>query len=373
MPRTKKITTKERGKRKSTCESLLKGKLFEIIIIQLLEKSWFSQNVYSTQLTQNRKKLHWSWATYDHDYCWALSIWIPFLNPIMLVWEAKFHKVALKTAREFLGAYTDLSQYTKINTKAWWASRYNKLYEPRYNYSPVMFSYKWFLDSAKWLLYTHGINFISYNESKIFKDLEDKYSEILKLFKYENFKPWDMKKFFDKANSVNDLSSIDTRLVKQGYSEKLAEISDYITNIRSYIGVLDNRFTVNILTLRNKEEKRLFEFGKHSSLYYAWKWRFEIRTKKWKTVKAEFYLPESFFEKYYKNVVNVRKKSEEKITQWRLKRSDYIDPLSHFCKSLSVVITHWELVDVIWRQIDQESRDRIIDTLEEDDEPENDE
>lgn len=361
VPR-KYTTKKSTAKVKSSCESLIKWKLFEIIIAELLERSWFTQDLYSNQLTQNRKKLHWSWATYDHDFCWALTIWIPFLNPIMLVWEAKFYEIKLPTAREFLWAYTDLSQFTKLNTKLWWDNRYKQLFEPRYDYCPVMFSYKWFNNSAKGLLYTHWINFISYQESDVFRKLSDMYWEILTKLDYKKIKTAEIRMFFNKVWKIIDLMNVDAKVKKEWYNEIIQKMSDYLQNINSYIAILDNRFTVNILSIRKQNEKHLFDFKKHSSLRYVWNGKFEIRTKQWKTIKAEFCLPEWFIENYYKYIQDIKDKWEKKISEWKLKLTDFIDPLPSFCKSLSVVIKHDDIVDIIWCKIDENSHQSIIDT-----------
>src|SRR3989344_3299699 len=97
----------------------LKGYLFESVLKALIEKAGFNTDFECDQLTKDRKSFHGRGAVHQIDLSGRFCMNIPFIYPILLIGEAKSSKgtVSLSQVRNFFGAFTDLSQYHKIQTK----------------------------------------------------------------------------------------------------------------------------------------------------------------------------------------------------------------------------------------------------------------
>ncbi len=128
----------------------VKGKFFESVLRTLLQKAGFSPDVSTDQLTRNLKRLHGRGSTYDPDVLGQFVLGIPFVNPILIIGEAKHYakKVTLNEARAFLGSYIDFSQFVRVDTRSYGEARYSVLYETRFTYCPIFFSVSGFQQSA---------------------------------------------------------------------------------------------------------------------------------------------------------------------------------------------------------------------------------
>lgn len=225
--------------------AIIKGRFFEMTLKELLVKAGFSDDFESKQITKNRRRLHGRGATYDADYYGVFRLGIPFINPLMIVVEAKNYnkKVDIATAREFLGAYIDFSQWARVDTKAGGDKRYSVLYSPRFTYCPVFFSIKGFQKPAEGFMFAHGINYVSYENSEIVAEIFKHIEDVLDKINFAQFKNEDFKNF----HSIEALSNIRSNLRAEGYSNSLDSLNNYLKKISSLIGVLDGRYPVSIL------------------------------------------------------------------------------------------------------------------------------
>ncbi|MCL4339158.1 hypothetical protein M1271_05710 [Patescibacteria group bacterium] len=244
----KKHIKKQKGEalaKYSGSKSYIKGKLFEKILQLLLIKAGFSTDVTGMQVTLNQKKLHGRGATYDPDFFKQFSLGIPFINPLMLVLEAKNYNkpIGLKIVREFLGAFIDVSQYVRINTKKFGQLRYDVLFDTRYNYCPVIFSLKGFQKRAKGLMFAHGINFISYENSEIMANILVLLDELVGKINFSRFQKEDFQ-LFEDLQQIKNLRSIAKR---SGFNIALDNFTVYLNKVNSLIGVLDFKYPVHIL------------------------------------------------------------------------------------------------------------------------------
>lgn len=245
-------TKKQKNKALATYQknqAIVKGKLFEAVLSKLLLKAGFSTDIESDQITKNRRRLHGRGSTYDPDFFGKFRVGIPFINPLMLVAEAKYYNspVHLNKVREFLGAYIDFSQYNRVNTKAGGEKRYSVLYSPRYTYCPVFFSIKGFDKSARGFMFAHGINYISYENSEIIYKTHVLIERLLGTINFSKFQTEDFKFF----NELEKMHEIRAELKKKDFDKFFSKFSKYIENINSLIGVLDLKYPVNILHKKN--------------------------------------------------------------------------------------------------------------------------
>lgn len=246
MPKKKK--TKNKGivlSEYSGKKSYIKGKLFEKTLQTLLTKTGFSTEVSSFQVTHNQKRLHGRGATYDPDFFKQFSLGIPFINPLMLVMEAKNYNkpIGLKIVREFLGAFIDVSQYMRMDTKKGGQQRYDVLFDTRYNYCPVIFSLKGFQKRAKGLMFAHGINFVSYENSEIMAKILVLLDEVVARLDFSKFQDNDFKLFDD----LTQLTNIQSDAKRHGFDKAYSTYMEYLNNVNSLIGVLDFKYPLHIL------------------------------------------------------------------------------------------------------------------------------
>jgi len=236
-------------------QARIKGKIFELVLRELLSKAGFSTDVDSRQITRNQKRLHGRGSTYDPDFFGQFRMGIPFVHPIMIVAEAKYFnsKVHLGKVREFLGAYIDFSQYARVNTMVSGDERYSVLYSTRFTYCPIFFSVKGFDKSAQGLMYAHGINYISYENSDIVNRIFKLIEGLLKTINFSKFKSKDFK-VFDELRTINQLG---TELKKNNFDNALNKLQKYLSNVNSLIGVIDLKYPVNILHNRKIAASKL--------------------------------------------------------------------------------------------------------------------
>lgn len=275
-----------------TYRSIFKGRLFEFILAKLLTKAGFTGDFASDQLSKNKKKLHGRGGTYAPDFYGVFNIGIPFINPLLLIVEAKYFtkRVGIKIAREFLGAYIDFSQYIKIDTKSRkLEKKYEKLYETRYTYCPVFFSIKGYEKPAQAFMYAHGINYISYSNSKTIETILNSSELILKEINFAKFTDEDIKNF----TSLDSLTQLRKAVKKDGFDTAFKKFSRIFDLLNSYVAVIDQRFPINILH-KGRIRKNWF---KNVNIKHELDGKFTFRTSADKIV-GEFSLPKYFLKEY---------------------------------------------------------------------------
>jgi len=274
-----------------TNRSIFKGRLFEFILAEILKKSGFTGELNSDQVTKNKKKLHGRGATYAPDFYGVFNVGIPFVNPLLLIVEAKYFNkpVRLSTVREFLGAYIDFSQYVKIDTKASWQKKYQKLYETRYTYCPIFFSMKGYEKPAQAFMYAHGINYISYQNSNTIEKALELSRAILSEINFTSFTQNDFKKF----TSIESIGSLRMKLRKEKFDKCFSRLSRYFRLLNSFIAVIDYRFPINILH-KGRISKSWY---KRVRLEHAGNGKFYLKNAKSRQV-GEFTLPKYFLKEY---------------------------------------------------------------------------
>lgn len=247
MPRIKRRRKKNLTLRRyQQTESYLKGLLFEIVMKELVKKSGFSQEDYLLQANLQKTKLHGRGAPHQIDILGVFRLGIPFIHPLLLVGEAKNfrYKIGLKEVRAFLGTYIDIIQFSRINTKAPMNVRRNDLFEPKYTYCPVFFSMKGFKRTAETLMFAHGINYFSYENSAIMEQIEKLVARLLKQVRHNRIVDTDYKQF----RELSSLKNLRTDARKETYDAALEKLTRYLSSVSSYVGVLDKRFPIHILT-----------------------------------------------------------------------------------------------------------------------------
>jgi hypothetical protein len=271
----------------------LKGKLFESVLRTLLMKAGFSPDVSTDQLTRNLKRLHGRGSTYDPDVLGQFVLGIPFVNPILIVGEAKHYakKVKLSEVRAFLGSYIDFSQFARVDTKSSGEARYSILYETRFTYCPIFFSVSGFQRSAEALMFVHGINYISYENSNIIATLSKLMDSVIDQINFSQFKKEDLKLF----DNLDAIERINADVKKREFSRELSMLLNYLGNIDSIIGVLDLKHPVHILYERKitaSKIKKVRIVKTKKNLFYLE----NISGRKY----GEFSLTQEFIENYIK-------------------------------------------------------------------------
>lgn len=230
-------------------KSYVKGKLFEKALQTLLIKAGFATDVFGLQVTRNQKRLHGRGATYDPDFFKQFSLGIPFVNPLMLILEAKNynHRVGLSIVREFLGAFIDISQYARIDTKKGGQRRYDVMFDTRYTYCSVLFSLKGFQRRAEGFMFAHGINFISYENSEIMAKILVSLDKLLEQLDFSKFKSDDFRLFDD----LTLIGSIRDEAKRVDFPNAYSNFTGYLNKVNSLIGVLDFKYPVHILYERS--------------------------------------------------------------------------------------------------------------------------
>lgn len=226
-------------------KSNIKGKIFEATLRALMKKSGFHKNIYTDQLTKKQERLRGRGSTYDPDILGQFSLGVPFVNPILIIGEAKYHAfpLGMGPVREFLGSYIDFSQFPSLDTTKAKDARYATLYEPRFNYCPILFSVRGFQLKAQGLMFAHGINFISYENSEIMKRIFELVENLLGTLKLTKFEKGDYKNLKD-LETIKDLRD---DLKKTSFGHSLTNLLSFISGLDSLIGILDLRFPVHIL------------------------------------------------------------------------------------------------------------------------------
>jgi hypothetical protein len=228
----------------------LKGYLFESILKELIKKAGFDSEFECDQLTKDKKSFHGRGAVHQIDLSGKFCMNIPFIYPILLIGEAKSRrgKVSLADVRNFFGAVMDISQYHKISTKKSPAERYYQLSKPRYTICPVFFSLRGFRKSAEQFMFAQGISFIIYENNPFISQMYNNIEHLIKHVNFDKLTKEDEKKFRD----FNLFKKINPSCRKERFDEFLTKLEKQLDRIRSFVGMLNGRYTVNIISKNNK-------------------------------------------------------------------------------------------------------------------------
>lgn len=253
MIKTRKTRTINRAKISRDYQRIIKGRLFEIVMNELIKKSGFSQDETFPQLNVKKTKIFGRGASHQIDIIGVFRLGIPFINPILLIGEAKnFHtKVGLSPVQSFLGTCIDIFQYARIRTKFSMDVKRADIFEPKHTYCPVFFSMKGFARNAENLMFVHGINYFSYENSAIMQEIDQLVDHFLKQIRYDKIKSTDFKFF----RELPKLKEVRPEIKKQSYDYHLKNLNDCLSEVFSYVGVLDKRFPIHILTRKKRMPK----------------------------------------------------------------------------------------------------------------------
>ncbi|MEK6909297.1 MAG: hypothetical protein AABX23_04565 [Nanoarchaeota archaeon] len=293
-------------------QNAVRGKLFEFILRDWIEQAGFDLNAQVGQMTQSKtkKRLHGRGGTYDPDFIGEFPITLPFSYPFLLVGEAKNYStpIQIKQVREFLGAFIDISQYSRINTKSRSRTKYSQIFdEKRYSYIPVFYSTSGFAKNAQALMWSHGIYFVSYENFQIIEDLRKRMNSLTKEINYKELtkqQVWNIK-------TLDDFDKLPSNVTKDNYKTAMEKLKKLIKPINSYFGILDNLWPIHFLT---KGKVKINPTMKQKEVIYVknenqvtLKRSLNLRSQNW----GFFSLPKYFIEEYQK----IAKKQNKQILQ----------------------------------------------------------
>lgn len=230
-----------------------KGVLFEAIIKTLVRKAGFVEDEHSDQLTVTKRRMHGRGGTHQTDVVARFELGIPFVHPLLLVGEVKWYgrPITIKEIREFLGMFTDVTQYHRIDTRKGWQKRYQDIFRPRHTYCPVFFSMRGFDRSAEGLMFAHGIFPVSYENNYLMGRISKLAETILNRVRFSKMTASDFVSF----RETDTLEALRTELRKPGYEEGVRRLRARLLSTNSHIGVLDKRFPINVLSSKKTVPK----------------------------------------------------------------------------------------------------------------------
>lgn len=285
----------------SQYKNIIKGRIFEFVLADLIKKAGFILNPDIPQLTKfgKRKKVHGRGGTYNADFIAEFPITIPFSYPFLLLGEAKYYKkpLGIKEVRSFLGAFIDVSQYSRINTKSRSLFKYSQIFlDKRYTYIPVIFSSGGFVKNAQALMWTHGIYFISYENLPIINKIRKNIDLLIKNINFNKLTKDEIK----KIDSLEGLSTLDNSIKKEKFDEYLKKLKDNINPIKSYFGILDDTWPVHFLSTSKSQVKPSSKIKRCSFNLNENKLIIKKTTHKNSTTAGIITLPKYFLKEYEK-------------------------------------------------------------------------
>lgn len=299
MSRRRKNKRKKVGsalKKHQQNERYLKGLVFESVLQELIKKAGFQKDEYFNQYNFKQTKLHGRGAVHQIDISGIFKLGIPFINPILLIGEAKNlnHRVRVSQVRQFLGAYVDIIQFNRVETKKGWAVRYKNILQPKVTYCPVFFSMKGFNRSAQGLMYAHNINYLSYENSEIMEQVKKLVERLLKQVKSSKINTKDFAVFHELGN----LKGLRAEAKKSDYDKAAHKLIAYVSRIKSYLGTLDRNYPIHVLSKKVRTPNKQREV----KLVYDGNTGFTIKSVKDKQY-GKFYLSKEFVHQYVKNAI----------------------------------------------------------------------
>jgi hypothetical protein len=156
--------------------------------------------------------------------------------------------------------------------------------------------------SAQHFMFAHGINFFSYENSEIMIQIEKNVAKLLTQIRFNKMITNDFKNF-------KELSSIDNiryDLKKEDFEVAFKKLVKYLDSVSSYVGVLDKRFPIHILTQKKIIPKKPSEI----KLEFMQKNTFVLKTISKRQI-GQFSLTKTFVDDYvgmakrYKTLDNI--------------------------------------------------------------------
>lgn len=167
----------------------LRGYLFEIVILELLDRNGFHVIDVINEPDERVREQREGFIELKGRGCWHqidcpcdYSTLIPFTYPLRLLGEVKFFKIPLekKYIREYIGVIKDIQENYFVADNMNFQDAY-----PRKMEVGVYFSANGFQEEAEKLAYAHGIKTISYQNNFIvnrlknaIQDLEENYLSV---------------------------------------------------------------------------------------------------------------------------------------------------------------------------------------------------
>lgn len=207
-------------------ESQIRGYYFEKIIQKLMEKTNY--------IDINRGEVPGRGANHEIDSYGTFSINTPFIYPIRLISEAKWHyrNIGLPKIRDFFGVIKDISEYYHVPLNQRGKIGEDIRFIDRYTDCGAFFSVSSFSKEAQEYAWAHGIYLISFENNRILKPLLDRSLELIErdLYNRTNITKQEIQ---DKADNH---FRVDERL------------SSELNKIFSYLGILDSIYPILIIS-----------------------------------------------------------------------------------------------------------------------------
>lgn len=162
--------------------SQLRGYLFEIVILELLRKNQFKLIDVKSEPKDRINEPRAGFIEFKGRGCWHqidcpcdYTKTIPFVYPLRLLGEVKFHKTRLSKEyiREYIGVIKDIQENYFVDDK----TNLQDIY-PRKMEIGVYFSANGFQAEAAKLAYAHGIKTVSYYNNPLINNIKDYIEEL---------------------------------------------------------------------------------------------------------------------------------------------------------------------------------------------------
>lgn len=219
----------------------LKGYLFEIIILELLNINGFVTIKTENESEENVRETRAGFIEFKGRGCWHqidcpcdYNKFVPFLYPIRILGEVKFYATPVQKnlIREYIGVLKDIQE----NYFVFGNMRDINLYPRKLNVG-AYFAANGFNEEAEKLAYAHGIKTISYQNNYLIdriknsiQELENNYLSI----KCMNTGIWKaFKTDFISAIRNNGNGQFSRLYLADGSQHVLEEISENLTAIKS--------------------------------------------------------------------------------------------------------------------------------------------
>lgn len=242
----------ERGK--------LKGYLLELVLMKLLKQN----NYIPVDVTHERKnrvkenkkgfvefKGRGCWHQIDLPFDYNRKV--PFIYPIRLLGEAKFHKKAIDKAyiREYIGVLKDIQENYVVAP----GSKVKNLVQRRLEIGTI-FSASGFQKEAEKLAYAHGIKTISYKNNPVFgniceliDDLEENHLSV------KSIQKGNWKSFREHTITCLEKSNVDIyelnreeKFFEGNYKAKLKQLCKKVNDIKtSFVATTATGYMIHFL------------------------------------------------------------------------------------------------------------------------------
>lgn len=238
----------------------LKGYLLELVLMKLLKQN----NYIPVDITHERKKRvrenKKGFMEFKGRGCWHqidlpfdYNRKVPFIYPIRLLGEAKFHKKAINKAyiREYIGVLKDIQENYFVADGA----KLKNLTHRRLEVGTI-FSASGFQKEAEKLAYAHGIKTISYKNNPLFgdickliDDLEEKHLSIKSIQKgnWKSFREHTIICLEDSNVDVYELND-EEDFFKDDYKAILRKLCEKVNDVKtSFVATTATGFMIHFL------------------------------------------------------------------------------------------------------------------------------